>query len=113
MAKAEKRLNIPVRIDLDMDEPYEAKSFRQYARIMQYPDPTRVELSSETADLITDAVNNGLDIWTAYRALCSDYHYDERGREYIEFPEPDKAQEILDGLQQEQTSSPAMPTMGY
>lgn len=107
MAKAEKTLTIPVRIDLDVNEFYEARSFRQYAKIMQYPDPTRVELNSETADLITDAVNNGLDIWTAYCALCSDYHYDERGREYIEFPEPDKAREILDGLWPDCEETPA------
>ena len=94
----EKSLRQPVKVEIDPDLIFEATTFRQYARYMMYPDPTYIVLSTDTANIITDAVNNGLDIWEVFRTLHSDYHYDDWGREYISFPDPDRAQNMLSQL---------------
>ena len=94
----EKSLRQPVKVEIDPDLIFEATTFRQYARYMMYPDPTYIALSIDTANIITDAVNNGLDIWQEFRTLHSDYQYDDWGREYISFPDPDTTQNILSQL---------------
>ena len=78
----------PVSNDYWEDFETVAKCFREYANYMQIPDPIYIVLSPETANIITDAVNNGYDVWTAYKDLASDPHYDSTGREFIEFPDP-------------------------
>ena len=94
----EKSLRQPVKVEIDPDLIFEATTFRQYARYMMYPDPTYIALSIDTANIITDAVNNGLDIWQVFRTLHSDYQYDDWGREYISLPDPDTTQNILTQL---------------
>lgn len=94
----EKSLRQPVKVEIDPDLIFEATTFRQYARYMMYPDPTYIALSIDTANIITDAVNNGLDIWQVFRTLHSDYQYYDWGREYISFPDPDTTQNILSQL---------------
>lgn len=94
----EKSLRQPVKVEIDPDLIFEATTFRQYARYMMYPDPTYIALSTDTANIITDAVNNGLDIWLVFQTLHSDYHYNDWGREYISFPDPDMAQNMLSQL---------------
>jgi|GEM_PF-4569308 len=73
-------------------------AFRGYAEYMMFPDPTYIELSSETADIATDAVNQGLDIHKVYKALRSGYQYDELGREFISFPDAESAKQTLDAM---------------
>ena len=82
------------------EEKYEKDitTFRGYAEYMLLPDPTYIKLSSETADIATDAVNRGLDIWKVYKALCSDYKYDEQSREFVEFPDAETAKPIIDAM---------------
>lgn len=94
----EKSLRQPVKVEIDSDLIFEATTFRQYARYMMYPDPTYIALSTDTANIITDAINNGLDIWQVFRTLQRDYQYDDWGREYISFPDPDMAQNMLSQL---------------
>lgn len=77
------------------EPPFACRNFREYAMIMMFPDPTYVEISAESQDLITSLINAGkMAPFEALRAFESDYRYDEEGREYISFPAPEKIMEI-------------------
>lgn len=100
----EKLLKRPLMRDESDDYYKDIKTFRDYAWYMQYSDPIRVELSSETADLATDAVNNGLDIWKVHKALCGEENYDDDGKIYVRYPAPEETKEILGTMLHEQAS---------
>ena len=70
-------------------------TFRKYAQSMMYPDPTCVVMSAETEAVATKAVNDGMDIYTVFSSLKGEYEYDDDGCEYVEFPEAEKAKQII------------------
>ena len=77
------------------EPPYACRNFREYATIMMFPDPTYVEITSESQDLITSLINDGkMGAFEALRTFESGNQYDENGREYISFPTPEKILEI-------------------
>ena len=90
-------LKTPVRVE-DEDYGYmvECKTFEEYARAMQFPDPTDVVIPIGTQNLITDLINEGkIDISEAFSTCRNNYQYDNRGREYIEFPSEAEMIDIL------------------
>lgn len=90
---AELQLTVPVKVQLYDDrpeEPYICNTFRQYANIMQWPDPLHVEISSQTQDLLTFLVNNEkIDIFEGLRTHDDGYFFDDLGHEYIRFSDPE------------------------
>ena len=87
----------PVRVE-DEESGYlvECKSFMDYAKAMMYPNPTYVVIPVDTQNLITTLINRGkIDIKEALGTCSQNYHYDDCGRDYIEFPD---AREMLNLL---------------
>lgn len=90
-------LKTPVRVE-DEDYGYmvECKTFEEYARAMQFPDPTDVVIPIGTQNLIAGLINEGkIDISEAFSTCRNNYQYDDRGREYIEFPSEAEMIDIL------------------
>lgn len=95
----EKLLNTPIETDENDDYGKDIITFRNYVEYMLYPEPIYIKMSTETANVATEAINQGLNIWKVYRALCNNYCYQyDEGREFISFPDYDSAKEILDTM---------------
>ena len=89
-----------------------ADTFLSYVQLMQWPDPTFIQMSNETNNLVVMLVNEGkLDPWQALRIGSqwyfnndgvldvhpsrSHYTFDELGREGILFPSVDRMAKLL------------------
>lgn len=73
-------------------------NFKEYAQVLMLPDPTYIVMDDEVSDLVTEYVNNGGDVYDAFRALSSGYEYDDFGREYISFSNAARTKESLQKL---------------
>lgn len=73
-------------------------TFKEYAQVLMLPDPTYIVMDDEVSDLVTEYVNNGGDVYNAFRALSSGYKYDDSGHEYISFANAEQTKEILQTL---------------
>lgn len=84
----------PIIVKYDENESAVCVDFKQYARAMQYPGPTYIEMCAEANEMLTVLVNGGCDPFKVYEAFKGEYSYDEMGREYIPFPAPYEAKKI-------------------
>ena len=82
-------LNTPEKVRVEDDKTITCLQFRQFCNVMQYPEPTLVEVCHETEILLTLLINDGLvSCWEAYKACASGYSFNEDGREVVRMKEP-------------------------
>lgn len=71
-------------------DTFVCEDFRRYAQVIQFPDPTKVEMTDAVNNFVTAMCNTGKTTPAlAYHDLmdgANEYSYDEHGKEYISFP---------------------------
>ena len=110
MSKQIVRFSNPVPVPVLDDEFVEARNFREYAALMQLPDPAFVEMSDDVSNLLTQLINGGmispldaLHLGThgkvrdgeCFELPFPDYQYTDIGREYILFPSLEDMKTLL------------------
>lgn len=92
-----KKLSKPVFVHMACNAPPVCcETFGEYVCAMMYPEPTYVILQEATEELLTNLINSGkVIIYNVIRTVSGSYHYDDEGREYIEFPKPEKMRRLL------------------
>lgn len=110
MSKPTVHFSSPVPVPVLEDEFVQARNFREYAALMQLPDPTFVKMSDDVSDLMTQLINDGLvsPFDALHLGSCgkvqdgeclelpfTDYQYNEIGREYVPFPSLEDMKTLL------------------
>lgn len=111
------KFKTPIKVTLEYDEYGEdlvryAHTFLDYARTLQYPDPTFIQMSNEVNNLVVQLVNEGkVTVREAMRigshwyfnadgkldvhSFKCHYTFDDHGREGILFPSVDRMAQLL------------------
>lgn len=88
----------PFSINIDEDWDITVNNFKEYAKALQLPDPTIVQMSEELNEAATNVIQLGyISALGMYQLLEPDYSFDDDGHEMLEFPNVDTAFALYSG----------------